>query len=348
MEEATPLFTNDAVVFGILIGIVALVFATAESKSSFFQKFYRVVPTVLLCYFIPAVFNSLGIISGEQSSLYFVSSRYLLPASLVLFTISIDIKGILKLGPKALTMFLAGTLGVMLGGPLALFTVSFFHPELLGGSGPEEIWRGLATIAGSWIGGGANQTAMLEVFGASPSLFAQMIAVDVLVANLWMAFLLYWAGNPEKIDKLFKADNTAIYELRDKIEGFRAGIMKIPTLADTMKILGIAFGVTAISHLVADILAPYIGENFPNLDQYSLNSTFFWIVVVATTLGLVLSFTKARNLEGAGASRFGSVFLYVLVATIGMQMDLGAVLDNPILFVIGIVWIFFHILIMPF
>ncbi|MFC3415034.1 DUF819 family protein [Algoriphagus hitonicola] len=346
MEEATPLFTNDAVVFGILIGIVALVFATAESKSSFFQKFYRVVPTVLLCYFIPAVFNSFGIISGEQSNLYFVSSRYLLPASLVLFTISIDFKGILKLGPKALTMFLAGTVGIILGGPLALFTVSFFQPELLGGNGPEEIWRGLATIAGSWIGGGANQTAMLEVFGASPSLFAQMIAVDVLVANLWMAFLLYWAGNPEKIDKFFKADNTAIYELRDKIEGFRAGIMKIPTLADTMKIMGIAFGVTAISHLIADILAPYIGENFPNLDQYSLNSTFFWIVVIATTLGLVLSFTKARNLEGAGASRFGSVFLYVLVATIGMQMDLGAVLDNPILFVIGIVWILFHIIIM--
>lgn len=346
MEETTPLFANDAVVFGILIGIVALVFATAESKNSFFKKFYRVVPTVLLCYFIPAVFNSLGLISGEQSNLYFVSSRYLLPASLVLFTLSIDLKAILKLGPKALTMFLAGTFGIILGGPLALVTVSFFQPELMGGSGPEEIWRGLATIAGSWIGGGANQTAMLEVFGASPTLFAQMIAVDVLVANLWMAFLLYWAGNPDKIDKLFKADTTAIYELRDKIEDFRAGIMKIPTLADTMKIMGIAFGVTAISHFIADILAPYIGENFPHLDQYSLNSSFFWIVVVATTLGLILSFTKARNLEGAGASRFGSVFLYVLVATIGMQMDLGAVLDNPILFLIGILWILFHIIIM--
>lgn len=346
MEEANPLFTNDAVVFGILIATVALVFATAASKNIFFQKFYRVVPTVLLCYFIPAVFNSLGLISGETSNLYFVASRYLLPASLVLFTLSIDFKGILKLGPKALTMFLAGTLGIMLGGPLALLTVGFFQPELLGGNGPEEIWRGLATIAGSWIGGGANQTAMLEVFGASPSLFAQMIAVDVLVANLWMAFLLYWAGNPEKIDRLFKADSSAIYELRDKIESFRAGIMKIPTLADTMKILGIGFGVTAISHLIADTVAPYIGANYPELDPYSLNSTFFWIVVVATTLGLGLSFTRARNLEGAGASRFGSVFLYVLVATIGMQMDLGAILDNPILFLIGILWMVFHIIIM--
>lgn len=346
MEEHTPLITNDAVVFGILMATLALIFSTAASKSPFFKKFYGVVPTVLLCYFIPAVFNSLGIISGEDSNLYFVASRYLLPASLVLFTISIDIKGIMKLGPKAITMFFAGTLGIMLGGPLALMTVGFIQPELLGGNGPEEIWRGLATIAGSWIGGGANQTAMLEVFGASSDLFAQMIAVDVLVANLWMAFLLYWAAKPEKIDRFFKADTSAIYELRDKIADFRSKIMRIPTLSDSMVIMGIGFGITGIAHWMADGIAPYIAENFPALKQYSLDSTFFWIVVIATTAGLMLSFTKARNLEGAGASRFGSVFLYVLVATIGMQMDLGAVLDNPILFVIGIVWMVFHILIM--
>jgi uncharacterized membrane protein len=346
MEENSPLLTNDAVVFGLLMAILALIFVSSASEKPFWKKLYGVVPTVLLCYFIPALANSFGLISGESSSLYKVASRYLLPASLVLFTISIDIKGILKLGPKALTMFLAGTVGIMLGGPLALLTVGTLFPDLLGGSGPDEVWRGLSTIAGSWIGGGANQTAMLEVFGPSPALFSQMIAVDVLVANLWMAVLLYWAAKPEKIDKLFKADSTKIYELRDKIEEFRKGLMKIPSLSDTMIILGVGFGVTGFAHLLADTIAPYIGENYPSLKQFSLDSAFFWIVVIATTAGLLLSFTKARKLEGAGASRMGSVLLYVLIATIGMQMDLGAVLDNPLLFVVGIVWMFFHILIM--
>lgn len=346
MEESTPLLTNDAVVFGLLMATLAFVFASSVSKHPFWVKFYTYVPTVLLCYFIPAVFNSLGLISGESSNLYKVASRYLLPASLVLFTISIDLKGILKLGPKALTMFLAGTVGIMLGGPFALVTVGLIYPEIYAGTGPDEIWRGLSTIAGSWIGGGANQTAMLEVFGASPVLFGQMIAVDVLVANLWMAFLLYWAAKPEKLDKLLKADTTAIYELRDRIAKFREGIMKIPSLKDTMLIFGIGFGVTGVSHLAADYIAPWFGSNYPELDQYSLNSAFFWIVVIATTAGLLLSFTRARELEGAGASRMGSVLLYVLVATIGMQMDLGAVLDNPILFLIGIIWIIFHVLVM--
>jgi uncharacterized membrane protein len=113
-----------------------------------------------------------------------------------------------------------------------------------------------------------------------------------------------------------------------------------------MVILGIGFGVTGFSHWAADILAPFFGTNYPQLKQYSLDSVFFWIVVIATTAGLLLSFTKARKLEGAGASRMGSVLLYVLVATIGMQMDLMAVFDNPIFFLIGILWMFFHILIM--
>jgi len=346
MQENTPLITNDAVVFGLLMTVLALVFATSASTNSFWRKFYRVIPSILLCYFIPAVLNSAGIISGELSNLYKVASRYLLPASLVLLTLSIDFKGILKLGPKALIMFLAGSLGIVIGGPLALFAVSAINPSILGGVGPDEIWRGLATIAGSWIGGGANQTAMLEVFGASPTLFSQMIAVDVLVANVWMAVLLYWAAKPGRIDQIFKADSSAILELQEKVEKYRASILKVPTMSDTMKILGIGFALTGFAHLVADILAPFIGENFPSLKQYSLDSTFFWIVVVATTGGLLLSFTKARELEGAGASRLGSVLLYVLVATIGMQMDLMAVFDNPVYFLIGILWMIFHVLIM--
>lgn len=343
MQASSPLITNDAVVLGILVLILAFIFSTSSSQRTFWKKFYRVIPSLLLCYFIPAVLNSFGIISGDFSKLYNVASRYLLPSSLVLLTLSIDFKGILKLGPKALIMFLVGTLGIVLGGPVAVLAVSTIDPGVLGGTGPDEIWRGLATIAGSWIGGGANQTAMLRTFGASPELFSQMIAVDVLVANLWLAVLLFWAAQPGKIDRLFKADSTAIHELRQKVEAYRGSIMKIPTLSDTMKILGVGFGVTGFAHLGADFMAPWIGENYPEWEQYSLDSPFFWIVVIATTGGLALSFTRLRSLEGAGASRLGSVFLYVLVATIGMQMDLMAILDHPWLFLVGITWMLIHV-----
>lgn len=338
----TPLITNDAVVLGILLGILAFVFNTSKSENPFWKKFYKFVPTILLCYFIPSVLNSLGIISGDDSNLYFVASRYLLPTSLVLLTISIDLPGIKKLGPKAIIMFLTGTLGIIIGGPLAILIVSAFWPDVVGGAGPEAVWRGLTTVAGSWIGGGANQAAMKEIFGVGDKIFSAMIAVDVIVANIWMAFLLYGAGINEKIDEKLQADSSAILELKNKIEAYRSQIIRIPDLNDVMKVMAVGFGVTAIAHLGADIIAPWIKINAPGLAKFSLTSGFFWLIVLSTTIALGLSFTKVRELEGVGASRYGSLFLYILVATIGMKMNIMAIFENPGLFLIGLIWISFH------
>ena len=195
-----PLFTNDAIVLGILLSVLAFVFTTAKSEKLFWKKFYTFVPTLLLCYFIPSLLNTFGIINGDSSKLYFVASRYLLPSSLVLLTISIDLPEIKKLGSKAIIMFLAGSVGIIIGGPLSVLLISFIFPEIIGGTGPDAVWRGLTTVAGSWIGGGANQAAMKEVFNVGDTIFSSMIAVDVIIANIWMAFLLYGAGISEKID----------------------------------------------------------------------------------------------------------------------------------------------------
>lgn len=343
---AAPVFTNDAVVLGILLLTLAAIFITSNSKKPFWQKFYTFIPSLLLCYFVPSIFNSLGLISGEESQLYFVASRYLLPASLVLLTLSIDFKGIINLGPKAIIMFLAGTVGIVIGGPLALFFFAQVAPDVVAGTGANEVWRGLSTVAGSWIGGGANQTAMFEVFQPSSELFSAMVTVDILVANLWLAFLLYGAGISERIDTWFKADASPITELRKKIEDYKASIAKIPTLADLTTICAVAFAITAVGHLGGDAIAPWIGANTPELSKLSLDSSFFWIIVIATTGGLALSFTRARNLEGAGASKVGSLFLYVLVATIGMQMDLLAIFESPGYFLIGLMWIIIHVVIL--
>src|SRR5699024_9747333 len=285
---AAPVFTNDAVVLVILLLTLALIFITSSSDNPKWQKFYTFVPSLLLCYFIPSIFNSIGLISAEESNLYFVASRYLLPASLVLLTISIDFKGIIGLGPKAIIMFLAGTLGIVIGGPLAVLTAGYFAPSLVGGTGPEELWRGLSTVAGSWIGGGANQTAMYEVFNPSSDLFSAMVTVDIIVANFWLAFLLYGAGISERIDKWFNADASPITDLRKKIENYKLSIAKIPTLTDITSIVAVAFAVTAVGHLGADAIAPWIGEHAPQLSRLSLDSPFFWIIVIATTGGLAL------------------------------------------------------------
>jgi uncharacterized membrane protein len=342
----TPLFTNDAVVLGILMILLALIFKTSGSHHPFWRKFYTFIPAVLLCYFLPSLLNTFGLVDPQKSRLYFVASRYLLPASLILLTLSVDFKGVLRLGPKAIIMFLSGTIGIIIGGPIAILIVKQFAPEIVGGTGPDAVWRGLATIAGSWIGGSANQTAMKEVFGASNELFSAMITVDVIVGNIWMAVLLFGAGITKRIDAKLKGDTSAIEDLQKRIENYRLGIMKIPTLSELVSICAVGFGLTGFAHFGADWLAPTIAENYPQLEKFSLTSTFFWIVVISTTGGLILSFTPVRKLEGSGASKIGSLFLYVLVATIGMQMDVLSIFDNPGLFLVGMIWMSIHATIM--
>ena len=337
-----PLIINDATVLGILMSILGIIFLTSSIKKPFWVEFYKYVPALLLCYFIPSIFNSLGIISGDSSNLYYVASRYLLPTSLALLTISIDLKEIRKLGFKALILFFTGTLGIIIGGPIAILIVSSINPAIIGGSDIDSVWRGLSTVAGSWIGGGANQAAMKEVFQVDNEIFSAMVAVDVIVANIWMAFLLYGAGINDKIDNWLQADSSSINVLKNKIEAYQAQILKIPNTADTIKVLSIGFGITAVAHFGADLIAPWIFQNAPLLAKFSLTSKFFWLIVISTTLAVFLSFTKARELEGVGASRIGSVFIYILVATIGMKMNILAIFDNPGLFIVGLIWMMIH------
>ena len=346
MEESHALITNDAVVLGLLMALLALVFKTSSSDHPGLKKFYSIIPMLLLCYFLPSLLNTFGIVDGEHSNLYFVASRYLLPACLILLTLSVDLKEIALLGYKPIVMFLAGTTGIIIGGPLAILLVSTFNPELVGGAGPEAVWRGMTTVAGSWIGGGANQAAMYEVFSPSNSLFGIMITVDIIVAEIWMAILLIGIGKKDAIDRFFKADSSSVDHLQMKMEEFGKSIARNPTTTDLMVMLGIAFAATALSHFLADFIAPYIQENAPYLSKFSLTSTFFWLIIISTSIGVFLSFTKARAYEGAGASKIGTVFIFVLVATIGMKMDIRSLADYPGLFMVGGIWMLIHIIIL--
>ena len=336
-----PVFSDDRIVFGILAIVLAFIFYTSSRSSQGWQKFYRIVPALLLCYLIPALLEFAGIISKDHSSLYPMARDYLLPAALILMTIGIDFKGIRKLGSKALIMFGTATVGIIIGGPIAIMVYSLIDPSVVGGEGTDAAWRGFSTLAGSWIGGGANQAAMLETYEYNPDLYGKMVTVDIVVANMWMAFLLWAAARAEKFDRWLKADASAIEELKTRVSDYEASIARKPSLSDYMVILGVSFVVVGFGHFagswLSGIFEDMLGEDNP------LASSFFWLVVIATTAGLLLSMTKMRTYEGAGASRLGSVFIYALVATIGMKMELAEAIKEPQLILVGIIWMLVHV-----
>lgn len=341
-----PLITNTTVIVGILMSILGLVFYTSNLSNCYIKGFYNIIPPLLMCYFVPGILNSCGVFDGEKSPLTTIGSRYFLPACLILFILNLDLKEMWALRKRAGLMFITGTIGILLGGPIAVYLTSLVAPQVVGGIGPEAVWRGLGTLAGSWIGGSANQVALKEILQPSPKLFSSVIAVDAFVAYLWMAFLLYGASKSRQFDKFFNADASDVDELMVRMEAQNKENARSPETKDIIIMLSLAFAGTGLATFIAEPIAQYITDNHPHLETFSLTNTFFWIILFATIFGVILSFTPARKLEHAGASKFGSVLLYMLIVTIGMQMDIFAILENPGLFVVGIIWIAFHALLL--
>ena len=88
--------------FGIIMAIIGLVFYTQGLPGKFWRRFYAVLPGIVLCCFIPATLNSLGVFAdGVGSQIYGFTATYLLPASLLLMTLSMDVPKILGRVPNS-------------------------------------------------------------------------------------------------------------------------------------------------------------------------------------------------------------------------------------------------------
>ena len=312
-------------ILAVLLGVLAVLFTL--DKHPVLGKIFKVIPLLVFAYFVPTILSNTGVIP-LQSPLYQFIMDWLLPSSLILLTLSVDVRAILKLGRNTVILFLVGTATIVIGGPLAYLLFGWLAPADLG----VEVWKGLAALSGSWIGGGANFIAIGRSVGAQESTLGMMVVVDVAVANVWMAALLFFAGRDKSMDQKIGANRTAIDAVREKVEKFHEEVGKPTNLPDLLLIATLALGGTAVGQALSQLL-PEVGN---------IISSFTWVVIFVTTLGLIISFTPLRNLEGSGASSVGSVFLYLLVATIGAKAEFARVMEVPGMVVIGAVWLSFH------
>ncbi len=318
--HATALITDPMGVFAFLAGIVALVFWLSGTRR--LRPLFRVVPPVIFVYFLPMLATTAGI-TPSSSPLYSWTVPYLLLFALLLLMVSVDVRSILKLGPTALFMVAAGTLGIVIGGPISLM--------VFGDWLPADAWTGFAALAGSWIGGTANMVAIAESVGTSADAMGPVIVVDTVVGYGWMGILIAMVGLQERFDR--SARTEALGEAGRRLE--EQGDDRRPlTLRDAL--LMICLG------MAGAVVAERIGATLPAMGNPTIVSATTWAVLIVVTGGLALSFTPARRIEAAGASHLGYAALYLLLAGIGAKADLRAVLDAPMYLAAGALWIAIH------
>jgi uncharacterized membrane protein len=338
---------NDAIIAGLFLILLAGLFFSAASNHAYWKKLYGIVPPLLFCYLIPGFLNSYHIIHGESSGLYGFATKYLLPASLILLLSTANLKAILGLGNKALLIFFTGTLGIIVGGPISLFIVSLFSDSFQMAAQEGGYWKGLVTITGSWIGGSSSQLALKEIYGCSEELFVIILVIDALVANMWTALLFYGAGITQKIDTWLGADASLIEDVKKSILSYQETKDKPADLKDLSLILGVGFGGTAVAHAGSGLIVKLFAPHRDWLMAHGLEpfaSQFLWLILLSTTIGILLSFTQVRKMEKLGSTDFATLFIYFLIMTIGMRLDLFHIGANVGLLVVAIIWMLIHIL----
>jgi uncharacterized membrane protein len=337
---------NDAILAGLFLILLAGLFYSADSKNVIWKRLYGFIPPLLFCYLIPGFLNSYHLIDGEASGLYRFATNYLLPASLILLLSTANLKAIFGLGNKALFIFFTGSVGIIVGGPIALWVVSFFSDSFNQVAHEAGYWKGLVTITGSWIGGSSSQLALKEIYGCSEELFVIILVIDALVANVWTALLFYGAGVTQKIDAWLGADASMIEDVKKNILKYKETKDKPADLKDLTFILGIGFGGTAVAHACSGFISTWVGPHRDWLIANGLEpfaSPFLWLILLSTTIGILLSFTRVRKMEKLGSTDFATLFIYFLIMTIGMRLDLFNIGANMGLLAVAVIWMLIHI-----
>ena len=345
---ATCMLAESFTAFILLLITIGVWYTTLLGRG-FWKRLYVYVPPMILLFLIPSLLGSFSIIRGGDSAASQFALHVLLPITLLLLTMTINFRDILALGRKSILIFLAGTVGIIVGGPLALWLVSLASPDVLADRGAESVWRGLVCISGSWINGTPGQTSMKEIFGASNELYFIMLAVDTVIQNMWLALLFVGVRMSGFLDRVLKADPAELMTIQQA--GFAKQQQKVSHQKGSkwfFQRLMVLVLVTGVGYFIVFLLTRHLTYYFTqqHIPETSVWSFFskpsFWQIFFATTLGIILSFTRARELDEVGATKIGNFFFFFLFATIGLKMNIFRLGGQWEFVIICIVWLVIH------
>ncbi|GAB4312002.1 MAG: DUF819 family protein [Candidatus Sumerlaeia bacterium] len=338
---------NPVGVFVLLVGLVAGIYALSETRV--LGRVFDVLPVVFWVYFLPMVLATVGVFPS-RSPVYNLLSEYVLPASLFLLFLSSNLPDIVKLGPRTIGLVLAGSVGIVLGAVVGVAAlIPFFATGRLPAEHADVLWKGVAALSGSWIGGSANMAAVWESVRTQPQqtalegqIFSAMVAVDVIVAYGWMAVVIALSAWQGRVDRRTKADTTQLEMVNRRIADIQQTQARYLTTSKFTAMIAVAFLAALICSLAGSQLNDWLSSRVTNRLILSVIGPFAIMIVLVTALGLACSLTPLNRLEGYGASRVGYAMLYLVLARIGARANLNAIGDFPWYLLMGVVWVMTH------
>lgn len=316
MTEA--FITSPVGILTVLSGVTAFFFFLERQTK---WKLFNYFPPLLFIYALPLIFSNTGVIAGK-SEVYGWMGEVILPLFLTIMLLDVDVGRAFKTMGKGIFVLLFGTLGVVIGAPIAYLLVK-------GGLGPET-WKGFGALAGSWIGGTGNMAAVSEGLKTSGSDFGLAVLADNLVYVVWLPIML----GSKNLARWFNRFTGVSDERLKKMEKEASALSMDKGKMEMRHILYLLF----LGLLVASV-SSYLSEFLPRVPPVLTSGT--WRILLVTTFGIGLSFTPAKRIPGSHALAMALVYLFV--ANMGARAEIAGLAHQAVWFVMGaFVWIFIH------
>lgn len=312
---------NPVLIVAVLFAIEAVILTLSRHERT--ARFFDLLPAVFWIYFIPMLAATFGLIA-TKSPVYGLITTWLLPASLVLLLLPVDVGAILRLGPVALAMFFIGAAGIMAG---AVLSFSLFSPVV-----GAQFWSGFGALSASWTGGSANMIAVKEALAVPDAVFAPMVIVDTVVPYLWMGFMIAIVGLQPAFDRWNRSERGILEHLGEQAAQHLASKGGRRTAGGVAVSLAVALAGGFGAHMIA--------EQLPKVRD--VITSYTWTIIVVTLFGIALSFSPLRKLERAGASRTGYDLLYFVLTAIGAKASVASVGSALVLIAAGVLIVAVH------
>ncbi|MFW9842896.1 MAG: DUF819 domain-containing protein, partial [Candidatus Thorarchaeota archaeon] len=191
------LISSPAGILAVLAAVTSFFFLL-EKKTGW--TFFNYFPPLIFIYLFPVLLSNTGFIPNS-SPVYDFMGANVLPMFLVIMLLDVDLMATIRVMGKGIFVMLLGTLGVVIGAPVALFIVK---------SGLEaDAWRAFGTLAGSWIGGTGNMLAVAKMVELDEKsvLYGYAVIADNAVYLIWLPIMLgsknlaRWFGTFTRVPK---------------------------------------------------------------------------------------------------------------------------------------------------
>jgi len=295
---------DDGFVF--LTAIVILCASLLAMERAFTVRLFTWFPPIVLIMFGAMLGYTLGIWEFTESVRATRESTrdLMIPMMLFLMSLKFSFTELKKLGVKTILLCLVSAATIVAG-----FVITHL---LMRGFLGQESSQTFGVMAAGWTGGTQNFVAVKEALQVTDSAMSYTLLMGALCYSVWLVVVMAMKPHRQAINQKLgveTVDDKAGYRVPEP-EGERIDASGL------MSCLGIS--------LLAASVSTSLGSNLASL---GLSSAMLWTVILSTALGTLAAHTQLRKLPAA--EEVSGVMLYIIVALIGAEVSLTAILDAP-------------------